>query len=153
MASRTYETEIVREGTMCYIPVPFDPKPVFGKVRAPVSVTVNGYTYRSTIASMGGIAGIPLRKSHREAAGLEGGENVTVTLALDTTPREVEPPADLVEALKAAPPAWDRWQELSFTHQREYAEAVEEAKRPETRARRISDAVRAVSARPPRKGK
>ena len=147
MPSKTYKTEIVREGSMCYIPVPFDPKPLFGKVRAPVTVTVNGYTFRSTIAPMGGVTCIPLRKSNREAAGLEGGETVSVTLALDTTPREVEPPADLARALKAAPPAWDRWQELSFTHQREYAEAVEDAKKPETRAKRIADAVRAIGAR------
>jgi hypothetical protein len=147
MAEKTYVTEIVREGSMCYIPVPFDPKPVFGKARAPVTVTVNGHTYRSTIAPMGEVTCIPLRKSNREAAGLEGGETVTVTLALDEAPREVEPPSDLATALKAAPPAWDRWQELSFTHQREYAEAVEEAKKPETRAKRIADAVRAIGAR------
>ena len=150
MTSKTYKTEIVREGSMCYIPVPFDPKPVFGKTRAPVTVTVNGYTYRSTIAPMGGVTCIPLRKSNREAAGLEGGEKVSVTLALDDAPRTVEPPADLTKALKAAPPAWERWQELSFTHQREYAEAVEEAKKPETRAKRIADAVRAVGGRPAR---
>jgi hypothetical protein len=153
MPSKTYKTEIVREGSMCYIPVPFDPEPLFGKVRAPVTVTVNGYTYRSTIAPMGGVTCIPLRKSNREAAGLEGGETVTVTLALDETKREVDPPADLVQALQAAPPAWDRWQEMSFTHQREYAEAVEDAKKPETRLRRIEDAVRRISARPPRKRK
>jgi hypothetical protein len=147
MASKTYKTEIVREGSMCYIPVPFDPKPVFGKVRAPVTVTVNGYTYRSTIAPMGGVTCIPLRKSNREAAGLEGGETVSVTLTLDETPREVTPPADLAKALKAAPPAWDRWLELSYTHQREYAEAVEDAKKPETRTKRIADAVRAIGAR------
>lgn len=151
MPAKTYETEIVREGAMCYIPVPFDPKAVFGKVRAPVTVTLNGYTYRSTIAAMGGVAGIPLRKSNREAAGLEGGETVSVTLTLDDAPREVQPPADLAEALKAAPPAWDRWQELSYTHQREWAEAVEGAKKPETRAKRIADAVRAAAARPARK--
>jgi hypothetical protein len=151
MPSKTYKTEIVREGSMCYIPVPFDPKPVFGKVRAPVTVTLNGYTYRSTIAPMGGVTCIPLRKSNREAAGLEGGETVSVTLALDDAPREVEPPADLARALKAAPPAWDRWQEMSFTHQREWAEAVEGAKKPETRAKRIGDAVRAMAARPAKK--
>lgn len=151
--SKTYKTEIVREGSTCYIPVPFDPKPVFGKVRAPVTVTVNGYTYRSTIAPMGGVTCIPLRRSNREAAGLEGGETVTVTLDLDEATREVEPPADLAAALQAAPPAWERWQELSFTHQREYTEAVEEAKKPETRARRIEEAVRTIAARPPRKRK
>jgi hypothetical protein len=153
MTSKTYKTEIVREGSMCYIPVPFDPKPLFGKVRAPVTVTVNGYTYQSTIAPMGGVTCIPLRKSNREAAGLEGGETVTVTLALDETKREIDPPADLVKALQAAPPAWDRWQEMSFTHQREYAEAVEDAKKPETRLRRIDDAVRRIATRPPRNRK
>src|SRR5262245_12542843 len=119
---KTYRTKLLRDGMMCAIPVPFDPKAVFGKVRAPVTVTLNGYTYRSTIASMGGECLIPLRKSNREAAGLEGDETIQVTLALDENERTVEPPADLVRALKAAPPAWDRWRELSFTHQREYAE-------------------------------
>ena len=52
---------------MCIVPVPFDPAPVFGKVRAAVKVTLNGYTYRSTIAAMGGPLCIPLRKSNREA--------------------------------------------------------------------------------------
>jgi Bacteriocin-protection, YdeI or OmpD-Associated/Domain of unknown function (DUF1905) len=153
MTSKTIKVTIVRDGAMSAIPVPFDPKAVFGKVRAPVKVTLKGHTYRSTIASMGGEPWIPLRRSNREAAGVEGGETVEVTIALDTEKREVKPPPDLVEALKAAPPAWDRWRELSFTHQREYAEAVEEAKRPETRARRIEGAVRAIAARPAKKRK
>ncbi|HEX6739192.1 MAG TPA: YdeI/OmpD-associated family protein [Vicinamibacteria bacterium] len=148
---KTFKTTIVREGSMCLIPVPFDPKPVFGKVRAPVKVTLNGYTYRSTIASMGEGPCLPLRRSNREAAGLEGGETLPVTLELDTDKREVKPPVDLVKALKAAPPAWDRWRELSFSHQREYAEAVAEAKKPETRARRIAAAVGAVARRPPKR--
>src|SRR5215212_1744212 len=133
MSSKTYKTKIHRDQSMCFIPVPFDPREVFGKVRAPVKVTVNGYTYRSTIAAMGGTVCIPLRKSNREAAGLEGGETLDVRLDLDTDKREVKPPADLAKALKASPPAWERWQELSFTHQREYADAVEDAKKPETR--------------------
>lgn len=147
---KTFRTTIVRDGSTCFIPVPFDPRPVFGKVRAPVEVTLNGYTYRSTIASMGDGPCIPLRRSHREAAGLEGGETLSVTLALDTAKREVEPPPDLVKALKAAPPAWERWRQLSYTHQREHVEAVLEAKKHETRARRIEAAVRAIAARPKR---
>ncbi len=71
MISKTFKATTLREGSMCAIPVTFDPKRVFGKVRAPVKVTLNGYTYRSTIASMGGPPFIPLRKSHREAAYLE----------------------------------------------------------------------------------
>jgi len=126
---------------MCFIPVTFDPKPVFGKIRAPVKVTLNGYTFRSTIAAMGGPPCIPFRKSNREAAGLEGTETLDVRLTLDTEKREVKPPADLVKALKAAAPAWDRWQALSYSHQREWVEAVEQAKKPETRQRRIGAAV------------
>ena len=153
MASKTFQGRIVRNGSACYIPLPFDPKAVFGRVRAPVKVTVNGHTYRSTIAAMGGPPCIPLRASHREAAALEGGETIEVRLDLDTEVREVKPPADLVKALKAAPPAWDRWQELSYTHQREHAEAIAEAKKPETRTRRIDNAVRALAAAPARRRK
>ena len=130
---------------MCYIPLTFDPKTVFGKVRAPVKVTVNGYTYRSTIAAMGGPPCIPLRKSHREAAGLEGGETLEVRLALDTEPRVVTLPADFAKALKAVPAAWARWKDLSYSHQREHVEAVEGAKKPETRLRRIAASVRQLT--------
>ena len=145
MPSKTFKATIVRNGSACFIPLTFDPRAVFGKVRAPVKVTLNGYTYRSTIAAMGGPPFIPLRKSNREAAGLEGGETIDVRLDLDTEARVVKPPADLVKALKAAS-AWDRWQALSFTHQREHVEAIEEAKKPETRARRIERAVQMVRA-------
>ena len=150
MQSKTYKATIMRDGSSSFIPVTFDPKAVFGKVRAPVKVTLNGYTYRSTIASMGTATGypafIPLRKSNREAAGLEGGETLDVRLDLDTEPRVVKPPADLVKALKTAS-ALDRWKDLSYSHQREHVEAIEEAKTPETRARRIERAVQMVRSR------
>ena len=145
---KTFRTTIVRDGSACFIPVPFDPRTVFGKVRAPVRVTLHGYTYRSTIASMGDGPCLPLRRSHREAAGLEGGETLAVTLELDTAERVVEPPADLARALAAAPLARERWRALSYTHQREHVEAIEEAKKPETRARRIAAAVAQLAARP-----
>ena len=131
MNSKTFKATIHRNGSMCLIPLNFDPRAVFGKLRAPVRVTLNGYTYRSTIAAMGGPPCIPLRKSNREAAGLEGGETITVRLDLDTEARVVKPPADLVKALKAGPPAWERWQELSV--------------------RRIDAAVRKIRVMPKRK--
>jgi hypothetical protein len=146
-----FKGTVRRAGSAGYIELPFDPKDVFGKVRAPVKVTLNGYTFRTTIAAMGGPPCIGIRTSYREAAGLEGGEKVEVLVALDDEPRVVTPPADLVKALKAAPPAWDRWGELSFTHQREHAEAVEGAKKPETRARRIANAVAMVRGMKPKK--
>src|SRR5688572_4003124 len=143
--SKTFKARIVRDGSTCFIPLTFDPKVVFGKVRAPVKVTLNGYTYRSTIAAMGGPPCIPLRKSNREAAGLDGGETIDVRLELDTDPRVMETPADLARALKAVPGALERWQALSFTHRREHVEAIEEARKTETRVRRIQKAVQLVA--------
>ncbi len=128
--------------------MPFDPEPVFGKVRAPVKVTLNGYTYRSTIAAMGGCWLLPLAKVNREAAGLEGNETLPVNLTLDTEERVVEAPADLEKALTKAG-AWQKFCDMSYSHQREWVMAVEEAKKPETRTRRIENAVAEVSLRKP----
>jgi hypothetical protein len=127
-------------GGMSSIPVDFDPREAFGKIRAPVKVTLKGYSYRSTISAMGGGMFIPLRRSHREAAGIEDGETVRVRVELDTQERTVEIPPDLRKALVAAR-AMPRWDQLSYTFQREHAEAVEGAKKPETRTRRIGKIV------------
>ena len=143
----TFKTQVVRDGSTCFLPVPFDPRPVFGKVRAPVVVRLNGHAYRSTIASMGEGPCLPLRRSNREAAGLEGGETVTVTLELDEAERKVKPPADLVKALRAGG-VWPRWGELSYSHQREHVEAIEGAVKPETRTRRVAAAGKMVAERP-----
>ena len=148
MVARTFRTTIFRDGSTCFIPISFDPRAVFGKIRAPVRVTLNGHSYRSTIAAMGGTVFVPLRKSNREAAGLDGNETLRVKLELDEDERNVTPPKDFVKALKGAPPAWDRWRELSFTHRREHVEAILGAKKPETRARRLQAAVRMIAARP-----
>jgi len=141
----TFTVTLYRNGAVCFIPLPFDPQEVFGKLRAPVRVTLNGFTYRSTIAAMGGPPCIPLRKSNREAAGLEGTETLEIRLELDAEKREVAPPKDLVKALKALPSGLERWRALSYSHQREHVESIETAKKPETRARRIEAAVRAVA--------
>jgi hypothetical protein len=149
---KTFRTTIVRDGSTCFIPLTFDPIAVFGKVRLPVKVTLNGFTYRSTIASMGDGPCIPLRKSNRDAAKLEGGETLMVTLELDTDERTIEPPPDLVKALKATPNAWARWQSLSYTLQREHVEAIEGAKKTETRARRIVKVVEGITRKLPTRG-
>jgi hypothetical protein len=150
---RSFSATVVRHGPSCVIPLPFDPKAVFGKVRAPVVATVDGYTFRTTVAAMGGPVCIGMRRSHREAAGLSGGETVQVTLALDDAPRTVTAPPDLRRALKAVPGALDAWTASSYTHQREHVEAIEDAKKPETRARRVAAAVAmvAAAARPARR--
>ena len=73
------------------------------------------------------------------------------SLEIDDEGREVRPPADFVKALTAAPPAWDRWCDLSYSHQREHVEAIVEAKKPETRVRRIAHSVEMIAARPAKK--
>lgn len=118
----------------------------FGQGKRPkVTVTLKGYTYRSTVAVMGGKYLLPLAKVHREAAGVrDTPEKVEVTLELDTAPREVEVPKDLAAALKKAGlrAAFDK---LAFTHRKEHVRAIEEAKAPETRLRRIDKALAMVA--------
>jgi hypothetical protein len=143
--------QLRRAGGMSSIPVPFDPKAVFGKVRAPVKVTLRGHAFHSTIFSMHGRISIPLRASHCEAAGLAGTEKVKVRIELDTEPRTVKAPADLLKALKSGDGLMQRWKDLSFTHQREHVEAIEGARKPETRTRRIAAAMKMLRDRPARK--
>ena len=84
---------------------------------------------------------------HRVVRGLDFLMTTKTFKGTGTEPREVKPPADLVKALKAVPGAWDRWRALSYSHQREHVAAIEEAKRPDTRSRRIANCTRMVSAR------
>ena len=126
--------------------LPFDPKEVFGRARTPVRVTINGATYRTTTAPYGGDFLIPVRKEVRDAAGIAAGDRIHVVMELDDQPRTVEVPDDLAEALAADPEAKARFDALSFTHRNEYVNAVLEAKRPETRARRIARTVEQLGA-------
>ncbi len=111
-----------------------------------VSVTLKGYAYRSTVAVMGAKYMLPLAKEHRDAAGVKGGDKVEVTLELDTAPREVEVPKDFAAALKRAGLTKD-FAALAFTHRKEHVRAIEGAKAPETRVRRIEKAVAMVLAK------
>jgi hypothetical protein len=112
--------------------------------RPPVKVTINGYTYRSTIAVMGGCYMLGVAAEHRQGAGVNAGDTLTVGLELDDEPRTVDIPPDLSKALKAAG-ALAAFEKLAYTHRKEHVRAIEEAKKPETRARRITAAVRAVT--------
>ena len=106
----------------------------------PVRVTINGYEYRSTIARMGGRHLIPLARPHREAARVMAGETVEVTVDPDTAERTVDVPADLAAALEAAG-VRERFDRLSHTARKEHVRAIEGAKQPTTRARRIEKTV------------
>ncbi len=105
--------------------------------RPKVTVTINGYTYRSTIAPYGGQLLLPLSAENRAGAGVAAGDTVDVDVALDAEPREVVVPDDLAAALAADPVARTSFDGLSFTSRNEYARWVESAKKPETRAARL----------------
>ncbi|TDV54925.1 YdeI/OmpD-associated family protein [Actinophytocola oryzae] len=127
--------------------VPVDVRALFGKSRPPVVVTVRAdreHSYRSTVAVYGDEYFLPLNKANAAAAGIAAGEPFVVAIAADDEPRVVTPPDDLAAAIDEAGlrPSWDR---LSYTHQRESAEAVESAKKPETRARRIQGVIARLS--------
>ncbi len=112
--------------------------------RPPVRVTVGGHTFRTRIAVYGGEALVGVSKANRAAAGIDVGDSFAVELAVDTEPREVVVPDDLAAALAQDPAAGEAFATMSFTHRREYVRWVEEAKRPETRARRVAGTVERV---------
>jgi hypothetical protein len=106
-----------------------------------VVVTVNGYSYRSTVAAYGDVFMLPLAAEHREAVGVAAGDELEVDLTLDTAPREVEVPADFAAALDAEPAARRTFDALSNSNKKWHTLNVEGAKSPETRQRRIEKSV------------
>jgi len=110
--------------------------------RPPVRVTVNGYTYRTTVAVMNGAFMFGVSADVRRNAGLAGGDEVDVDIELDTEPREVSVPADLRAALDRDPEASRFFESLSYSHKSAYVLWIEFAKKDETRQRRIPEAVR-----------
>lgn len=118
-----------------------------GAKRFPVIATVNGYTWRTSVARMGGEFLVGLNKEVRTRAGVQAGDTVSLELKLDSEPRTVEVPAALAEALDADPEAKATFEGLAFTHRKEFARWIEEAKREETRERRAIKAIEMLHAR------
>jgi bifunctional DNA-binding transcriptional regulator/antitoxin component of YhaV-PrlF toxin-antitoxin module len=105
--------------------------------KPPVKITINDYTYRSTVASMGGHFMIPVSAEIRKAAGVEAGDEVEVDIELDTETREVAVPADFLDALENETEAKQFFDGLSYSNKRRLVFAIEDAKTAETRQRRI----------------
>jgi Bacteriocin-protection, YdeI or OmpD-Associated/Domain of unknown function (DUF1905) len=112
-----------------------------GAKRFPVVASVNGYTWRTTVTRMGGEFLVGLNRAVRREAAVEAGDTVDVELALDTAPREVDVPEALADALAADPDARMAFDRLAYTHRKEYARWIEEAKRADTRQRRVAQAL------------
>jgi hypothetical protein len=112
--------------------------------RPPVRATINGYTYRSTVAVYGGEFLLGVSDEVRKAAGVRAGDELDVELELDSEPREVAIPPDLAAALGKAPKAQRTFDGLSYSNKRRHVLAVEGARTPETRQRRIEKSIVAL---------
>jgi hypothetical protein len=118
--------------------------------RPPVRATINGYTYRSTVAVYGGEFLLGVSDEVRKAAGVRAGDELDVELELDTQPREVEVSRDFEAALRAAPGARDAFDGLSYSNKRRHVLAIEGARTLETRQRRIDKSIEELSGGPSR---
>ncbi len=114
--------------------------------RPSVRVTINGYSYPSTVGSMGGRSLIPVSAEVRGKAGVSAGDEVDVDVVADDTPRQVEVPADLSAALDREPAARQAFDRLSYSAKQRYVLPIEQAKTTETRQRRIGKAITDLSA-------
>lgn len=137
----TFQTNIRQLGNNAGIEVPEENILSLGAGKKPaVLVDVSGYRYNSTVAVMGGRYMISFSSAHRAASGLKGGDAVTVTLELETAPRTVEVPAELLKALKQAR-LLEAFEKLAPSRRKEFARQVAEAKAQDTRERRIAKIV------------
>jgi hypothetical protein len=138
-----FHTKILQAGkTATGIQIPDE---VIEKLRSgkkpPVRVTINGQSYRSTVAVMGGKFMVGVSAENRAKTGVSGGDEVDVELALDTEPREVTVPAEFAKALGANPGAKKKFDGLSYSKKQAFVVSIEGAKTQETRERRVAKAV------------
>jgi hypothetical protein len=140
-----FTTRMAQSGNNTGIPVPPEVIEALGGGKRPaVNVTVNGYSYRSTVAPMGGQFLISFSSDKRAESGIAGGDEIEVDLTLDTASRAVEPPSDLAAALDASPGTRAAFDALSPSKQKAHVVSVESAKTDETRQRRVTAVVAAL---------
>lgn len=144
-----FEAEVQGEGGGTWVDVPVDLKQTYGKGNlVPIVATFNGTVpYQGILAMMGGTHPMLLIRSDvRAQLGVSVGDRVQVRIELDSEPREVSLPDDVAALVEANPEAAAGWEALSPGNRREYARWIEEAKRPETRQRRVEETVRKLAA-------
>jgi hypothetical protein len=124
--------------------LPFDTRDVWGRAKVPVKVSINGYTWRSTVGNRGGIQYIVVNAEARRGAGVQAGDFVTIVLEPDAEKREIEVPIPLQRALGTK--LTQKLNGLSFTHKKEFIVWYSDAKRDETRARRVQKMKQMLSA-------
>ncbi|MCU1374621.1 MAG: hypothetical protein JWO68_1907 [Actinomycetia bacterium] len=143
---RFRSTVLLGGKTATGIPVPDEVVEALGSGKKPaVSITVGGHTYRTTVATMGGRFMVPLSAENRAAAGVAAGDEVDLEIELDTAPRDVVVPADFDAALDGDAAARTFFDGLSYSNRLRHVLAIEGAKAPETRQRRIDKAVASLA--------
>jgi len=147
VTTKSFTVELERAAkTPARFAVPLDLERVYGRARPPLRVTIRGHTWRTTPGVYGGVAYIGLNKEVRAVVGVDAGDRVRVAIELDTEPRTVTVPDDLQAALADDRDARVAFEKLSYTHRREYVAWIDEAKRSETRARRVAGTIEGVLA-------
>lgn len=138
------------DGGGAYVEFPHDAEKLFGvKGRVPIKSTIDGVEYRGSLVKMGTDCHLLIvLKAIRATIGKDVGDNVQVTVALDTEERKIELPDDVQKILFSAQHCKAKavWSQLAFTHQREYAKWIESAKRAETRTKRIEEMMTKLAA-------
>lgn len=145
--TQSFHTTLRQVGNNTGIQVPDDVIEALGAgKKPPVVVTVNGFEYRSTVAVMGGRFMIAFSSDKRAATGIGGGDEIDVTLTLDTAPRTVEVPEELAAAFAADAALAAAWEKVSPSQKKAHVTNIEGAKAPETRARRVEAVIAKLSA-------
>jgi hypothetical protein len=142
MSKNAFDAEIVPgRGGGAGVEVPFDVKEAFGSGRPKVKATIDGYEYRGSLTSMGGCHVLGITKAVRAAIGRDAGDTVHITVETDREPRVVDIPPELQNTFESHAQARGLFDALSYTHRKEYARWVAEAKKQETRDRRATKAI------------
>jgi Domain of unknown function (DUF1905)/Bacteriocin-protection, YdeI or OmpD-Associated len=145
LTAKTFRSTVVPAGNATGAEVPAEVIGALGEGKRPkVAITINGHTWRSRVASKGGRYLVGISAANRAAAGIDEGDEIEVTLELDTEPRGVDEPADLKVALDAAPTVRTAFERLPFGLRRKHVNDIEAAKSAQTRERRIERLVESL---------
>lgn len=145
--SRTFTTKVIPAGNATGVEVPAEVIEAFQQGKRPkVAITINGHTWRSRVASMGGRFLVGISSANRAGSGVALDDEVEVTLELDTQPRVVAEPADLAKALDTDPHVREAFDRLPFGLRRRHVTTIEDAKSAQTRRRRITKLIETLRA-------
>jgi bifunctional DNA-binding transcriptional regulator/antitoxin component of YhaV-PrlF toxin-antitoxin module len=137
-----FRAKVIPSGNATGVEIPAEVMQALGpQARPPVAITINGHTWRSRVAAMRGLRLIGISAAHRAATGIAEGDIIEVDVELDKAPRDVVEPADLTDALNVCPEARTSFDRLPFGLRQKHVNAIEEAKSPDVRERRIRSLV------------